>query len=484
MKQSPGTEKIVRQNVRIGFWWILLLVAAPTSVILSLLFAESDSNQSRQFEGQSTEFVSLWTRTTGENWPSFLGPSGDGKSQEAGILRDWTSGKLKLLWKVEVGEGYGMGSVANGRFFHFDRHDGQARVRCLHAETGKRLWEFRYASDYQDLYGYDSGPRASPVVDDVRVYVFGVEGMVCCLAADTGKEVWRLDTKKKFNVVQNFFGVASSPVIYDDLLLLIVGGSPAEANKIPPGRLDLVKPNGSGIVALDKFTGAIRYQTADELASYSTIKLASRDDRRVAFAWLRGSLIGFYPESGESFLEFPWRSRKLESVNASMPVVFEDYILISECYEIGSALLKWTTESHEVVWTDQRKRDYAMKAHWNTPIVLDGMMYGCSGRNSGDAELRCVELLTGKIRWREKKFARSSLTYVDEHLILLDERGQLVLIKANPDQYEEVTAFDGSTGVEFQSPCWAAPIISHGLMYVRGKKQLFCFELIPQPLTR
>lgn len=455
-----------------------MLLVFATSVTLKRNYAQTET---RSNQIAVRQFENLWTRQAGDDWPAFLGPNGDGKSKETGILRDWSQGKLKALWKTEVGEGYGIGSVADGRYFHFDRHDGQARVRCLHAETGKELWEFRYASNYRDMYGYDSGPRASPVIDGPRVYVFGVEGKVYCLAADSGKEIWNLDTSKKFNVIQNFFGVASSPVVYEDLLLLMVGGSPANGPAIPPGQLNRVKPNGSGIVAFDKFTGAIQYQVVDELASYSSIKLAKRDGQQVAFAWLRGSLVGFFPETGKSFLQVPWRSRKLESVNASTPVVDGDHVLISECYEIGSALLKWSTTGCDAVWSDKGKRDFSMRAHWNTPIVVDGKLYGCSGRNSGDAELRCIDLLTGKVLWKERSFARSSLTYIDGHFVLMDEQGQLVLFQANPEKYQQVTAYEAATDTDkFHSPCWAAPIVSHGLMFVRGKKQLVCFDLIPE----
>ena len=123
--------------------------------------------------------------------------------------------------------------------------------------------------------------------------------MVYCLGRNPEKKSGNSTPQDEFNVVQNFFGVASSPVIYDDLLLLMVGGSPADAPAIPPGQLDRVQPDGSGIVALDKFSGAIRYQTANELASYSSIKLFQHREETLAFAWLRGSLVGFFPETGD-----------------------------------------------------------------------------------------------------------------------------------------------------------------------------------------
>ena len=139
--------------------WSFLLIVILAGVSISLGWAKSVAGQIPQTANQ---LESLWTRAEGDDWPAFLGPTADGKSRETGILTDWTEGQLKVVWKTEVGEGYGMGSVAEGRFIHFDRHAGQARVRCLHAETGKQIWEFRYPSNYRDLYGYDGGPRASP----------------------------------------------------------------------------------------------------------------------------------------------------------------------------------------------------------------------------------------------------------------------------------------------------------------------------------
>ncbi|MEM9941692.1 MAG: PQQ-binding-like beta-propeller repeat protein [Planctomycetota bacterium] len=426
---------------------------------------------------------SLWTRQIGNDWPQFLGPDGDGKSDETGIIKDWSAGNLKLLWKTSTGEGYGMGSVSNGRFFHFGRMDGKANLICLNAETGEPIWNFSYPSNYRDMYGYDSGPRASPIIDQNRVYIYGVEGMLHCLNVTDGKLIWKLDVNKKFGVIQNFFGVASSPVIFEDKIIVMAGGSPADSNQIPAGRLDLVKPNGTGIIALDKLTGQLLYQTVDDLASYCSLKATRFDQSPVILAWMRGSLFGLNPQNGKPIFDFYWRARKLESVNASMPVVLpEDQIFISECYERGSVLLKRTDSGVTPIWTDQGRRDKALEAHWNTPVVDGDYLYGCSGRHSGPAELRCIHWKTGEVQWKQRGLARSSITWIDGHLVVIGELGDLVLVKANPDRYEEVTRYEpgqGENQIEFRQPCWAAPVISHGLLYVRGKSQMACFELIP-----
>jgi hypothetical protein len=117
-----------------------------------------------------------------------------------------------------------------------------------------------------------------------------------------------------------------------------------------------------------------------------------------------------------------------------------------------------------------------MQCHWMTPIHVAGRLYGCSGRHTPNAELRCIDLATGELRWSEPNLTRTSLLLVDGHFICLGEDGALRLLKVNPQRYEEVShvAVPG-----LQPPCWAAPILSHGLLYVLGHHRLFCLELIP-----
>jgi outer membrane protein assembly factor BamB len=423
----------------------------------------------------------LHTRTGGVDWPVFLGPAGNSTSPEKGIIAPWSKQGLRLVWQREVAEGYCAPAISQGRLFHFERVGNNARLVCLHSETGKELWKFEYPTQYRDKYGYNNGPRSSPVVDGDRVYVFGAEGMLHCLQVADGKPLWKVDTEAKFGVIQNYFGVCSSPVIEGDLLIVQVGGSPAGSDKVDFGDL---KGNGSGIVAFDKRTGKVVYSITDELASNASPVLATIDSRRWCFVLARGGLVGFEPASGKVDFHFPWRAEDLESANASNPVVIGDCVFISECYELGSALLRVKPGGCEVLWSDAKKKLKAksLMCHWMTPIHHDGYLYGCSGRHHNHAELRCVELATGKVMWSEPRLTRTSLVMIDGHFVCLTEAGPLLLLKVNPKEYDEVSfqvvRAMGKKDPLLDYPCWAAPVVSRGLMYIRGPDYLVCLELI------
>jgi len=435
----------------------------------------------------------LGTRKQGVDWPIFLGPTADSKSSERGILTKWPRKGLPIVWQQRTGTGYGMPAISRGRLFEFARFGDKARLTCHNSETGKELWQFEYDTTYEDLYGYDNGPRCSPIVDEDRVYTFGAEGMLHCLRATDGKLLWKFDTAAKFAVAQNFFGVGSAPVISGDLLICQVGGSSDDTRNVAPGQLDKVRGKDSGVVAFDKRTGEVKYHVSDELASYATPTLSKIDGREWLFVFARGGLLGMDPASGKIDFHFPWRAKILESVNASNPVVVNDLVLISETYGPGSAVLRVKPGDYDVVWSDaEKRRDKSLMTHWNTPVHHEGYVYGSSGRHTNEAELRCVELATGKVMWSEPGLTRSSLLYVDGHFVVLTEGGDVLLIRATPEKFDLVTfaqpeaADDGAQAADapprrlLNYPAWAAPILSHGLLYLRGKDRLVCVELIPE----
>jgi outer membrane protein assembly factor BamB len=417
------------------------------------------------------------------DWPKFLGPLGTSVSTEKGILAPWPKDGPKILWHMEIGIGYGMPTISKGKLFHFDRHGKNARLTCMDAKTGASLWTYEYLSIYKDQFGYNNGPRCSPLIDGDLVYLYGVEGQLHCVRADNGKLVWNVNVNKEFNVIQNFFGIGSSPVIEGNLLIAQVGGSPEGSTQ-----RDLfdqtVKGNGCGVVAFDKLTGKVAYKISDELASYAGPVLATIHNRRYCFVFARGGLLAFDPANGKIDFHFPWRSPDVECVNASNPVVVGDKVFISETYGPGAALLKVKPTGYEVLWSDAKKFKKSMQCHWMTPIYHDGYLYGSSGRHTQNAELRCIELATGKIMWAEKGLTRSSLLMIDGHFICLGEDGKVRLLKVNPQKYDEVSTVElkdvKTKQALLEYPCWAAPIVAHGLLYLRGEERLVCLELIPK----
>ena len=195
--------------------------------------------------------------------------------------------------------------------------------------------------------------------------------------------------------------------------------------------------------------------------------------------------MGFNPATGEVDFRYPWRARLLESVNASTPVVVNDEVFISETYGPGSSLLRVRPGGFDVVWRDDPlRREKALQTHWNTPICHDGYLYGCSGRHTANAELRCIQWKTGRIQWSVPGLTRTSLLYVDGHFVCLGEDGRLILFKANPKRFEPVSEADlrdehGARLLRY--PCWAAPILAHGLLYLRDRDRMICLRLMDRP---
>ena len=130
--------------------------------IFMLVVVSLHSAQEAETEVQPPD---LRTRKSGSHWDRFLGPTGDGKSPETSLLTSWPPAGPPVVWDQEIGTSYGAPTISQGRLFMFDRHGGFARLTCMKSETGDELWRFEYPTDYEDLYGYNNGPRTCPIVD-------------------------------------------------------------------------------------------------------------------------------------------------------------------------------------------------------------------------------------------------------------------------------------------------------------------------------
>jgi len=182
-----------------------------------------------------------------DDWPQFLGPHANGVSDETGLLDKWPTNGLRLIWERKIGTGYGAPSV-RGELLVFQHRVGDDEiVEALESSTGKSVWKYSYPSHFVDPYGYNNGPRSSPLLTAERCYAFGAEGKLVCLELRTGKLVWQRDTAADWTVPPAFFGVGSSPIIESGLLIVMVGGQP-----------------NSDVVALDPATGKTVWESVGE----------------------------------------------------------------------------------------------------------------------------------------------------------------------------------------------------------------------------
>jgi outer membrane protein assembly factor BamB len=448
--------------------------APNTAFLISTVGDENDQAQStEQVQQRSIE----WTRT-GDDWPRILGPNSNSQSSETGIRKDWSNEGLPMLWSVETGTGYANCVAAKGRVFQFDRFGDEERLDCYVAETGERLWKTSAPVQYVDSYGYNNGPRASPVVVDDLVLTFGVAGRLACHEIETGKTLWSVETNTKYGVSENFFGVAACPLVWNDDVWVMVGGSQADAQ-------GQSVPNGTAMVCFDLKTGEERAQVGQYLASYSTPIAAKLDGRKVALCLVREGLLAIDLETREQMDFQSWRAPIRESVNAASPVLVGQKILISETYGPGSIVFELRNGKLVEIWRDGKSRkDKLLRAHWATPVAVGSTVFACSGRNEPDSDLRCFSVEDYTLKWFERTRRRSTLLAVDEHLLVLGEYGELWLIEQNSESLSIVTRVNLSTPNppngqrQFDYPLWAPPVLSHGLLFIRGPKTLGCFELI------
>jgi len=464
---------------------------SASAVLVVLFMASSGWSQSDAIPSRQVQAVKATSDDPVAEWPRFLGPAFDGTVGKPTAEIDWTRAP-KMKWGIEVGDGYGIGSVSDGRFFQLDaerqfdavtsRQVSRERLRCFDFVSGQELWSKSNDFLYSDLLGYEDGPRTSPTVVGDRVITFGVTGILKCRHVRDGSEIWSVDTNARYGVVQNFFGVGSSPLVFDGKVIVMVGGSPAEDQDIAPMQLDRVSDNGSAVVAFDLQDGRELWKTGDDLASYSSPRLFKLGGVDYVLVFARTGLILVDPAEGNALWQFKHRASIRDSVNAMVPVVSGDEVLISECYEVGSALLQVAKTGPRVIWQDppRDRRRQAMRCHWATPVLVNGCLYGCSGRNAPDSDFRCVEWKTGEVQWVDPRRTRSSVARLGSQLVVLEERGLLQVVQVNARQLEIVAEWDLSEdsgerpGIHF--PCWAAPVIIGNQILVRGTDRILCLE--------
>jgi outer membrane protein assembly factor BamB len=386
-----------------------------------------------------------------EDWPQFLGPRRDGVSLEKGLLDAFPKAGPKIVWQRDVGEGYSGIVVKGDRAIVFHRIDNEDIVECLHPATGKPFWKFAYPTDYQDALGKGDGPRSTPVIHGDKVITLGAQGMLHCLTLDAGKLLWSHSFTKEYKTQLGYFGIGTSPVVEQNLVLVNVGGPKA------------------GIVAFDLDNGKEIWKATNDPGSYSSPVVCTIDGARLGVFFTRTGAVVLDPKTGDVKYQQRWRARYDASVNAATPLIIGDLAYFSTSYETGSLLLKLKKNGAEEVWNDEN----IMSNHYNTSIYFDGHLYGFDGRQEATPSFRCVNLKTKKVAWEKDRFGNGTMILADGKLIVLTERGDLHLVQATPAAFRELAKVQLFTS----GPCRAQIALANGKLYAREQKKLVCLEM-------
>lgn len=384
------------------------------------------------------------------DWPQFLGPARNGVAGDARVMDTFAAGGPPTVWTRGVGQGFAGPVVVGGKLILFHRLADKERVECMDAHTGKTIWASDYATAYQDDFGFDEGPRATPAVAEGRVFTFGADGALNGWDLGSGRNLWSVDTKKTFGSAKGFFGRACSPLVEGNAVILNIGGASA------------------GIVAFDAKSGMTLWKATNDPAGYSSPIAATIHKKRYILALTRSGLVALQPASGKVFFRYPFRSRMDASVNAATPLVIDDTIFVSASYGTGAALLQFDEAGPRKIWAG----DNILSNHYATSVCCDGYLYGFDGRQEMGPSLRCVELKTGKVRWSEDHFGAGTILLAGKQLLILTEKGELILAPASADAFRptaqaQVLAFNSR----------AYPALCDGYLYARSTDKLVCVDL-------
>ena len=379
-------------------------------------------------------------------WTEYRGPGRTGIYAEMEIMADWPSGKLPRLWRRPIGGGYASVVVAEGTIFTIEQRRQKEVVTAYDLDSGREKWIHGWEAEFQEIMG-GNGPRATPVWHDGRIYALGAAGELRCLDARSGKRIWSRNILLH-NQAQNLqWGMAASPLIVDDKVIVLPGGS-----------------GGKSIVAYNRLTGDPIWKAFDDKQSYISPQLVTLVGRRQIMIVSQMRAMGVAVDDGTLIWEFPWI---YNHARAAQPIVTADNrFFISAGYGYGAALIEIFSEvdvfKTRTIWTSNR-----MKNKFASSVLYEGYIYGLD-----EAILACIDAVTGELKWKGGRYGYGQLLLASGHLIITSENGEVALVKADPDKWEEVARFPAIEG-----KTWNVPAIADGRLIVRNTTEMACFRI-------
>ena len=382
-------------------------------------------------------------------WPGFRGAHRDGVYREP-VRLEWAG--LVPMWKKKVGGGRASFAIAEGRAFTIEQRQKNEVVAAYDVMTGRELWtnawSERFNSPLMGIMGGGEGPRATPAIADGLVYALGGRGELRCLDAATGKVVWRTNILQDASAKNLTWGMAASPLVFGDAVIVLPGG-----------------PKGRSVAAYDRKSGKPLWTALDDKTAYVSPMQVTVGGVPQFLIVSASRLVGMSQDTRAALWEFPWKTD--HDANAAQPIVIGDNrIFYSSGYGTGAVVIELTKTGDgfgvREVW-----RNIRMKNRQSSSVLHDGYIYGLD-----EGILACVDAATGALKWKGGRYGHGQVLLAGNHLIVVTEDGELVLVAPTPDKLQEVArveALDGET--------WNVPAIADGILLVRNTKEMAAFDL-------
>ena len=405
--------------------------------------------------------------TTPDDFPQFLGPDRSAWLPTRGLARDWSVNAPKLLWKRPVGAGWSAFAAVNGYAVTLEQRGQHEWVACYEIATGEPAWGHAIEARHEHPLG-GIGPRSTPTIHEGRVFALGATGVLRCLDGASGQLLWQEDLRARYGVSQSEdealvqWGRASSPLIVDQLVIVPGGGKSGEAKNL---------------AAFEVATGKLVWQSAVQKAadesdqiSYASPRLATVGGIRQVLITNEGTASGHAPATGKTLWSYIWSGKSNADANSSQVVpIGESQVMLSKGYGGGAELLELGSQDEsgklgvKSVWKNTR----VLQTKFTNVVVYQSHAYALS-----EGILECVELATGKRKWKQGRYGHGQILGVGELLLVLAEDGRVALVEASPAGFSELGSFQAIDGKTWNNLCLAG----HHIL-VRNGEEAACYEL-------
>lgn len=392
------------------------------------------------------------TTPAAAQWLQWGGPNRDFKVDGKGISTTWPESGPKKLWDRELGAGYSTILVDGDVLYTMYRSGDEERIIALSAVDGHTLWERGFKSAPPDFVDtkWGTGPSTTPIIHDDRVFVFGFNAFLLCADKKTGKPIWQHDLVKEFGAKVLYYGHASSPIVYRDLIIVFAGG------------------DTYGAMAFKRSDGALVWKAEGFAPSYASPVITRVDGVDQMINAVSGEVVGVEPATGKLL----WRQDLKNQWNVSLmsPVLLSDQRVFVCSHEDGGKVLNLSGKSAAAVADEQWKNKAIEIAHSNA-VYANGCIFGSTGARVNF--LLGADANSGKVLWKTRDFGQVNLLHLGgDRLLLLDEEGSLAITQLTVDgltTLAKTRLFDGRS--------WTAPTLVGARLYARDLKRIVALAL-------